>query len=61
MCKLGKYGSLWWYNGIPVYVGKILITHRELVKWYPWNWVLFILALPIIIYKLTTKESSDTN
>ncbi len=61
MYKFEKYGCLFKYDGIPVYIGSTLITKRHFVKWYPWSWVLFILFLPKIIYKLTTKQTSDNN
>ena len=52
MYKFQKYGTLMYYNGLPVYVGNRCITDRKLVWWWPVNWVVVTLAMPIVIYRI---------
>lgn len=40
-----KWGSLWWRDGLPMFVGGKEITPHGYVWWYPWNWVLFVALL----------------
>jgi len=47
MYRFEKYGCLFKYNGIPLYVGNYCITKRKIVWWFPWNWIIVIVALPV--------------
>lgn len=49
--KFEKYGLLLRYHGVPVYVGGHLMTKRDIVWWWPLNWVAFIAAFIILIFK----------
>lgn len=40
-----KWGSLWWRDGLPMFVGGTEITPHGYVWWFPWNWVLFVALL----------------
>jgi hypothetical protein len=40
-----KWGLLCWRDGLPVFIGGREITPHGYVWWYPWNWVLFLVAL----------------
>lgn len=45
--RFHKWGSLWWSDGLPVYIGGKEITPHGWVWWFPWNWVLFVALLLI--------------
>lgn len=57
MYKFQKYGTLYWYNGVPVYMGGKLITKNRMAFWWPINWVVVIVTAPYIIYKVLTDKS----
>lgn len=54
--KWQKYGSLWSYSGIPVYIGGRLITKSRMVWWWPWNWVVIAAALPFVVWRMLRKR-----
>jgi len=57
MYKFEKYGTLWWYNGLPVYMGDKLITKSRMVFWWPVNWLVVIITAPYIVYKALTNKT----
>lgn len=55
MYRFEKYGSLWKYNGIPMYAGSLCISPRKMVWWFPWNWILVLFALPLAVCRAIKK------
>lgn len=53
--KFHRFGTLWEYNGIPVYVGSKCITRNWLVWWWPINWLMTLLLSPYLIYLAIRK------
>jgi hypothetical protein len=56
MLKFQKFGTLWWYNGLPVYAGGRLLTRRHLCWWWPVNWIAVPLALVVAIGSIATAR-----
>ncbi len=50
MYRFRKYGTLRWYNGIPVYVGGRLVTKTRLALWWPVNWVVLTIVVPYALF-----------
>jgi len=55
MYKFEKYGALMKYNGIPVYIGNKCITERTFAWWWPLNWILILIALPIAFWRAVRR------
>jgi len=61
--QFGKVGTLFKYKGISVFIGGKRTTDLpKLAWWWPINWILTIVALPLILYKVLIKrEESNKN
>ena len=57
MYKFERYGTLWWYKGLPIYAGGKLITKKRMVLWWPLNWVFVIVVFPYLL--LPHKRKKD--
>lgn len=58
--RFQKYGTLWSYNGIPVYVGNKLVTKRRMCWWWPVNWVALLIVAPVIAWRVVRKQQGGT-
>lgn len=56
MYEFGRFGTLWWYNGMKVRAGGHLITKNHLAWWWPINWIALLVAAPILIAKWLLKK-----
>lgn len=54
--RFEKYGTLWRYHGIPVYIGGKCITPRSICWWWPVNWLAVLSLIPLAIWRLVRKE-----
>lgn len=46
---VGKWGILYWQEGMSMFLGSKEITVHGYVWWYPWNWVMFFIALFVCV------------
>jgi hypothetical protein len=54
-----KWGVLFWYKGLPIYIGTKCITPHGFVWWWPWNWIACLVATPFLIPEII-KAIKDT-
>ncbi|WP_342041149.1 hypothetical protein [Aeromonas caviae] len=54
-----KWGLLCWRDGLPVFIGGREITPHGYVWWYPWNWVLFLVALLVVTPYRKLRNNMD--
>lgn len=62
MYRFEKFGTLWFYRGIPVYAGDKCVTHKRLAYWWPVNWLAFVIvivALPFIEFKMAQRRKEQ--
>lgn len=46
-----KFGMLVKYYGIAMTICGRPITECAIVWWFPWNWVLIVIATPVVIFR----------
>jgi len=49
--KFKKFGMLVKYYGLPTFLSERPITDCAIVWWFPWNWVLIVIATPVVIFR----------
>lgn len=52
--RFGRFGSLLRDDHpLALYAGTRRLSPRPaLVLWYPWNWVLFIILMPAVLFRI---------
>lgn len=53
--RFHRFGTLWSYNGIPLYIGGKCITNSRMAWWWPVNWIAVACFLPYALFKTAKR------